>query len=250
MTIGFKTQMQIIGKKSNHCYCFVIAGALFLYLFAPSSAFARNYDVEILVFDKPIAIASAIKNHLQHDVENNKEKSLSDIKQQHYLNQFEKLNKNKVRAVYSPDTNINATSLELSEEELNPKTLSKNEIRLTQVMRLKTIQQRLIESGYRILINAKWTQPAKVYRHAPVVSLSNLQPLISQAYIKIYKTSLIFANVDIAYNLPIHTIAPNRQAITPLTFFMAEKRRLKFKEIHYFDHPQFGAIIGVWSANN
>ena len=31
-------------------------------------------------------------------------------------------------------------------------------------------------------------------------------------------------------------------------YFIAEKRRLKFAQIHYFDHPLFGAILGVWEA--
>ena len=32
-------------------------------------------------------------------------------------------------------------------------------------------------------------------------------------------------------------------------YFIAEKRRLKFGQIHYFDHPLFGAILGVWEAD-
>ena len=31
-------------------------------------------------------------------------------------------------------------------------------------------------------------------------------------------------------------------------FFIAEKRRLRFNQIHYFDHPMFGALLGVWSV--
>ena len=33
-------------------------------------------------------------------------------------------------------------------------------------------------------------------------------------------------------------------------YFIAEKRRLKFGQIHYFDHPLFGAILGVWEADD
>ncbi len=31
-------------------------------------------------------------------------------------------------------------------------------------------------------------------------------------------------------------------------YFIAEKRRLKFKQVHYFDHPLFGAILGLWET--
>ena len=103
---------------------------------------------------------------------------------------------------------------------------------------------------------------ARSYQNATTFDLStgNLK-----AFLKIYKTSLIFAdlNMGLIANAPIPTANSNEQtalqsnqqntlnvstkssAPGPL-YFVNEKRRLKFKEIHYFDNPRFGAIIGVW----
>jgi hypothetical protein len=32
--------------------------------------------------------------------------------------------------------------------------------------------------------------------------------------------------------------------------FLKQKRRVKFKEIHYLDHPRFGLFITVWPVDN
>jgi hypothetical protein len=105
------------------------------------------------------------------------------------------------------------------------------------------------------------------------------------AYIRVYKTSLIFADVDLQLNpLPIQvfdqdngsantlvtttTAGSNSETLSsgsgldtvavggastaeinyPARYFLSERRRLKFKEVHYFDHPKFGAILGVWPS--
>jgi hypothetical protein len=139
------------------------------------------------------------------------------------------------------------------------------------------------ESGLRILRTANWIQPSAVYQHAPLVSMGTENSTLPEAYIRVYKTSLIFADVDLQLNpLPIQAFNQDSNPATELTtntgssavglsvnsvlesttaaelsatdmnyparFFLSEKRRLKFKEVHYFDHPKFGAILGVWPS--
>jgi len=108
------------------------------------------------------------------------------------------------------------------------------------VSRLKRIEGELLASGYRVLQSLRWQQPARVFPQAPVVNISNPgNPM--QGYLRIYKTSLIFADVMIGL------AGPGSLTAQPL-YFIDEKRRLKFKEVHYFDHPKMGVILGVWPA--
>ncbi len=149
---------------------------------------------------------------------------------------------------------------------------------------LSETEKSLRESGLRILRTANWIQPPAVYQHAPVVSMGAENSTLPGAYIRVYKTSLIFADVDLQLNpLPIQALNQDSEPTTELTttntssssgelssdsgisnttiagmsvsrinypaqFFISEKRRLKFKEVHYFDHPKFGAIVGVWPS--
>ncbi len=99
-------------------------------------------------------------------------------------------------------------------------------------------QSKLLSSGYRVLHAARWQQPSEVYQNAPVVPVGTLDTRIRGA-VRVYRTSLIF--VDIALGLTDSLLDPD----LPL-FFINEKRRVKFKEVHYFDHPRFGALVTVW----
>lgn len=106
--------------------------------------------------------------------------------------------------------------------------------------RLKNIEDKLRQSGYRILQSLRWQQPAATFPGAPVVNVSNVDnPL--QGYVRIYKTSLIFSDLSLALT------GSGGSAANPV-YFINEKRRLKFKEVHYFDHPKLGAILTVWPA--
>ena len=126
-------------------------------------------------------------------------------------------------------------------------------------------------SGNRILRTASWTQPSNVYHLAPLIPFGVEDTQMPYAFIRVYKTSLIFVDVDIqlspqsnfdqisigsdsAENLAAASVQTtgviNTESLAPLeNYFLSEKRRLKFKEIHYFDHPKIGAILGVWPAS-
>ena len=134
----------------------------------------------------------------------------------------------------------------------------------SQLSRLAGVRSGLIESGHQILQSLSWTQPSAVYQNAPVVALSSPVSDRFNGFLKVYKTSLIFADLDMRLSdtvvkLPQPTViedindadsvlASNQLAPVEVmeNFYISEKRRLKFKEVHYFDHPVYGAILGVW----
>ncbi len=146
-------------------------------------------------------------------------------------------------------------------------------------------EESMRESGLRILRTAHWIQPSAVYQHSPLVSMGAENSTLPGAYIRVYKTSLIFADVDLQLNpltaqvtnldnssntalATATNIISDSEAFSadtglenttidgataveinyPAQYFLSERRRLKFKEIHYFDHPKFGAILGVWPS--
>ena len=134
----------------------------------------------------------------------------------------------------------------------------------SQLNRLAGVRSGLLESGHQILQSMSWTQPSAVYQNAPVVALGSPVSDRFNGYLKVYKTSLIFADLDMrlsetSIKLPQPTVieeiedadqvlqsTPSLPVEVTENYYISEKRRLKFKEVHYFDHPAFGAIVGVW----
>ncbi|MEJ2176882.1 MAG: CsiV family protein [Gammaproteobacteria bacterium] len=149
------------------------------------------------------------------------------------------------RVTPSPDTeeqwNAGSNQILAHQEELRDSSTSSVKLPLKQgVSRLNRLEKELLGSGYRLLSSSHWRQPGEVFQNAPVVNVSRADNRML-GYLKIYNTSLIFADINLGLVDPL--VDPHQPS-----YFISEKRRLKFKEIHYFDHPRFGAILGVWPA--
>lgn len=197
---------------------------------------ARNYHVEAIIFEQQ---------------DNSDDHELWNFSSQNLAPQFSKIN------------------------ELRLKT-SKTQF-TSRLGKLRSVEASLRQSGINILRTANWNQRARVYHLAQNMDLGAANTILPEAFIKIYKTALIFAEV----NLHLSPQSESRKAsvITPENaqvearvvdlsssatatvskpestsangllephYFLSERRRLKFKEIHYFDHPKFGLILGVW----
>ena len=198
------------------------------WLTIPGHAQARDYDVEVIIF----TTEDSMENPVGDDEE------MWDFSPAHLSSSQKRMQ------------NLSARS---------------TEIRTRPILdRLESIRKDLVESGYKTLKTAKWTQPARVYNKAPLVSLGNLYTSMPHCYIRVYKTSLLFADVDCQITPrdipelasfvdeipdPDQTrLIVDKETSYPPNFFLSEKRRLKFKEVHYFDHPKVGVILGVWPA--
>jgi len=117
-----------------------------------------------------------------------------------------------------------------------------------QLAGLEAVRRRLVQSNYRILDTARWRQPAAFYPNAPLIPLGGPRSALAAGFVRVYRTSLIYADLHLQLSPPVPD-AQGAQAAWPPHYFIAEKRRLKFKQIHYFDHPLFGAILRVWPVN-
>ena len=109
------------------------------------------------------------------------------------------------------------------------------------VNRLKRLEDNLLKSGYRVLHSMHWQQPAKQFHQAPIIRINNPANGLD-GVLKVYKTALILADINLGFT---DTFQQNPDPI----YFIQEKRRMKFKEVHYFDHPRYGAILTVWPAD-
>ncbi len=139
----------------------------------------------------------------------------------------------------------------------------------TTLDRLDPAHRQLIRAGHRILRTARWVQPSAVYQHAPLIPLGLANTSLAYGFVRVYKTSLIYVDIDMQYspgNPTGNTLSTLSSILsTPITaeaqtdsnsslpfdnlpehYFLSEKRRLKFKEVHYFDHPKVGVILGIW----
>lgn len=116
--------------------------------------------------------------------------------------------------------------------------------------KLGGVARRLRGAGaYRVLLNGAWRQPSYGVRRARRVYLSD-QPSLTAAtggddglsmpvsrqvegIVSLKVARLLHIEVDFLY---YHDGQPVR---------LRETRKLKFRELHYFDHPLFGVIVQV-----
>jgi len=66
-------------------------------------------------------------------------------------------------------------------------------------------------------------------------------------FIRLQRGHYLHVLADIEYTPVNETIAvaTDTQAKEPLIYHLKEKRRVKFNEVHYLDHPKFGVIVTV-----
>ncbi|MGI9311122.1 MAG: CsiV family protein [bacterium] len=216
---------------------------------ASGAAAAKQYEIEVIVFDRPDALAAWRTAFAQDDVAQND--APDDTPPDH--------------AQPQPDDSQSAREqLDFSASRAAARLRRMDELAgeasaratFTQLGRLEVARLGLIKSGYRILNTTRWQQPTSTYRHAPLMPLGRPDSALSAGFVRVYTTSLIYADLDLRLSPPLQlepsahseiVLAPPPVDAQP-HYFIAEKRRLKFNQIHYFDHPLFGAILGVWAT--
>ncbi len=193
---------------------------------AGGSASAKEYAIEIIVFDRP-AENTAAKKPADEQWDFSSERIAEHLKQMAALAD-------------------KASEYETADE----------------VTHLERVRLNLIESGYRILNTTRWRQPTSLYQNAPLIPLGDPETALAAGFVRIYTTSLIYADLHLQLspplpepeteNLILYDLdpAPDADAAPQQPhYFITEKRRLQFKQIHYFDHPLFGAILGLWEVD-
>ncbi len=222
----------------------IVLGVLLLGL--GHAAYARDYAVELIIFERSDA--------------SNESGEVWNVSSKRIAGKLQNMRDLAANAIDYP------TLPELDTADSHYKTIPV-------LGNLAAIRSNLVTAGYRILYAANWIQPAATYRYAPLISFGSAGSSLPYAFVKVYKTSLIFADIHVQYSPTTPTEHITTNTVTATTnvganddlnspdinpadtnlepqpyFFISEKRRLKFEETHYFDHPQFGVIVGVWPS--
>jgi len=137
-----------------------------------------------------------------------------------------------------------------------------NPVRFTELKHLLPYFQKLSsDSRYEVLTRVAWTQPLYDKRDSVRVPLTLSPPDTATAIqpyqfvdspvkggIRIFENRLLFVDLDITdeflTGVPDYS-AGARSARPAGVYQLREKRRVKLNEIHFFDHPFFGALIRV-----
>ncbi len=124
---------------------------------------------------------------------------------------------------------------------------------------LAEINARLTASRtYDVLYHVRWLQQSAQLPHAPRVGIS-LPSSSTQTgihgIVRLYATDLLFVDTIMRFDLAptTHNNKASGQSGASAerpAHFLKQKRRVKFKEIHYLDHPRFGIFITVWPVDN
>ncbi len=99
---------------------------------------------------------------------------------------------------------------------------------------LRNAYDRLRQSrSYRPLLHTAWIQTARPNRINEAYHVGNAQSPV-EGIVRLQRGQYLHVIVDMEYRAPDGTYHRLR-----------EKRRVKFNEIHYLDHPAFGVLIQV-----
>lgn len=98
------------------------------------------------------------------------------------------------------------------------------------------------DSRFRILLHRRWTQPAEARSDSKPVQLSTGDGELDGT-LRFYIARFLHLEVNLAFQpvAPVQTSFPGEMP----TYQIKEQRRIRSQELHYFDHPKFGAIVRV-----
>ncbi len=108
-------------------------------------------------------------------------------------------------------------------------------------LQLSAMESALSKRGYTLLAHSGWTAivPPMGRTTAPLEDmLPPTAPIVGG--IAVQRGQILFLNVEVDYHLP----SPDNSA-AGIAYAMRERRRIRFAERHYFDHPAFGLIATV-----
>lgn len=209
---------------------------------APSAAAQRRYLVEVIIFNNLGAISSG--GELWH------RESLINFEPGMYTT---------TPADSDATTPPGNTNPEISAGET---PVDENPVQYTEFKHLEPHLLKLSsDPAYEVVTHVAWTQPLYGRRESIRVPVTWLPPkpvVPGQLYtsikppvtgsIQVFENRLLFVDIDISNEFPVE--APDFStgsllARPPGIYRLQEKRRVKLNEIHYFDHPFFGALVRV-----
>ena len=106
---------------------------------------------------------------------------------------------------------------------------------------------------YEILFHGRWSQTTSDRQGAPYIRID--LPAVGQSstligVLRLFATDLLYVDAFLRYR-PAEQQANNQivestERNTQPYYFLKERRRVKFREVHFLDHPKFGILLTVW----
>lgn len=114
--------------------------------------------------------------------------------------------------------------------------------------------QRIVNNrDYKILFHGRWSQTTSDRKVAPYIRID--LPAIRRSHtltgvLRLFSTDLLYVDTFLRYRpaeqqATNQNSAPAEQNLQPY-YFLKERRRVKFREVHFLDHPKFGVLLTVW----
>ncbi len=106
--------------------------------------------------------------------------------------------------------------------------------------------------SYNILFHGQWSQRTSNRKTAPYIVMR--LPEIDESFslngvIRLFSTDLLYVDLLLRYQPAVDQSGVETQSEIAISdrpyYFLKERRRIKFREIHFIDHPRFGAILTV-----
>jgi hypothetical protein len=98
------------------------------------------------------------------------------------------------------------------------------------------------DARYRVLVHQHWTQTAEAKSATRPVRIHDAAQKLDGVF-RFYLSR--FLHVEM--NLVLQDDAPANPGEAPV-YRLQEHRRVRTQELHYFDHPKFGALVRVTAA--
>ena len=106
---------------------------------------------------------------------------------------------------------------------------------------------------YEILFHGRWSQTTSDRQGAPYIRID--LPAVGRSstligVLRLFATDLLYVDAFLRYR-PAEQQANNQivestERNTQPYYFLKERRRVKFREVHFLDHPKFGVLLTVW----
>ena len=101
------------------------------------------------------------------------------------------------------------------------------------------------DGHYRILTHKRWLQNTEAKSTTRPMRINSMDGELDGT-LRFYLSRFLHVEISLAYSEPgvptLYTVTP---ATPGLLYRISEQRRVKRKDVHYFDHPKFGALVRV-----
>ncbi len=103
------------------------------------------------------------------------------------------------------------------------------------------------DGDYRILAHKRWVQNAEAKSTTKPIRINSADMKLD-GVLKFYLSRFLHVNLDLTLNESQRGFFGDPTEASQQTYQIKSRRRIKSRQIHYFDHPKFGALVYIEPA--